>query len=117
MNEVYEDVVTIGRKEYNALVTAENELGRLRGGVSIIPPRLRIERRPLLVSGMLADSLDGPLILIDSEQPADEQRRAKWHEVVHMVWQAEGGVAPHDEKDVDDLARACAIAESLILTK
>ncbi len=41
--------------------------------------------RPLLVSGMLADTAAGPQILIDSEQPLAEQNIAIWHELLHLI--------------------------------
>lgn len=43
MNEPAEDVVTIGRKEYNALVTAENAYARMRRAKKVILEALRRE--------------------------------------------------------------------------
>jgi hypothetical protein len=59
---------------------------------------IKLTFRPLLVSGMLADTTDGPVILIDSEQPEAEQRVALWHELMHLV-------GLEDEDLVEDLAR------------
>lgn len=65
---------------------------------------VRIRIRPLLVSGQLAVDADGPLILIDSEQPEHEQVVALWHETLHLL-----GLT--DEKQVEafalELAKSC----------
>lgn len=47
--------------------------------------KLRIIVRPLLVSGILAHSDDGLLILIDEEQSEQEQEKAFWHELAHLL--------------------------------
>jgi hypothetical protein len=70
---------------------------------------LSIVRRPLLVSGMLASSREGLTILIDSESSPKEQTLALWHEVVHMVREAE--CAPQDEAAIE--RDACAIVRAL----
>lgn len=72
---------------------------------------LRVEYRPLLVSGMLANSPDGPTILIDSESSEQEQQRALWHEIVHMVREAQG--LPQDEESVERDAQAIVAALSV----
>lgn len=53
-----------------------------RGGM--IPIRLQV--RPMLVSGMLATDDKGPIILINSEEePPHEQVITLWHEVLHLL--------------------------------
>jgi len=54
--------------------------------------------RPLLVNGMLADSDDGPVILIDSDQSICEQGVTFWHEALHLL-----GLT--DEAKVEEMAR------------
>lgn len=70
---------------------------------------LTIERRPLLVDGMLAARADGgATILIDSEADERTQRVALWHEVLHLIREAEG--QPHDEVAIDKDAQKIAAA-------
>ena len=61
---------------------------------------------PLLVSGMLTsrDGTDRPLILIDKDQPPEEQNKALWHEIVHLLlWSA--SETDHDEAEIEMLAQ------------
>lgn len=44
-----------------------------------------IKVRPMLVSGILATNVDGPMILIDSEQDEHQQVVALWHETLHLL--------------------------------
>lgn len=72
----------------------------------------RLVFRPLLVSGMVGDTSDGKLILIDSEQPSAQQVVAIWHETVHLLLLAAGKVRPeeHDEATIDAIAHRLAVA-------
>ena len=67
-------------------------------------PRVRVVRRPLLTSGMLATAHDDVVILIDSEQDARQQSIAFWHEVVHLL------VGAADEAAIDAVAERLATA-------
>lgn len=75
--------IALGRAE-----RAEAECNRLREenerliAKSQPAPRASIEFRPLLVSGCLTTS---GTICIDSEQPAEQQSVALWHEVLHWL--------------------------------
>jgi hypothetical protein len=73
---------------------------------------LRLQFRPLLVSGMLAAAEDGAMvILVDDEQPRREQAAAIWHELVHLLMVAAGVPAwLHDERRIDDMAKRLATA-------
>jgi hypothetical protein len=59
---------------------------------------MRFMLRPMLVSGMLADTpCDGPIVLIDSEQSQAEQAVAVFHELLHSI-------GMEDEHQVEGLA-------------
>ncbi len=72
--------------------------------------------RPLLVSGSLATKDNTTLfsstllIMINDEQPRDQQVVALWHETVHLLLMAAGIEAPHDEAWVEETARKLAKA-------
>lgn len=70
---------------------------------------LKIEFRPLLVSGMTAMRGSSTVILIDSDQSEDEQNRALWHEAVHVLMLG-AGVEIHDETKVESMAMQLAAA-------
>jgi hypothetical protein len=100
------------------------KFAKLRDGCSIVyayesasrpqPARgdgrsIRIECRPLLVSGMLTNDDTGRLtILIDSEQSESEKRAALWHEIAHVVRVFENG--SQDETEIEALGRRLATA-------
>lgn len=67
--------------------------------------------RPLLVSGMLAVQEVWPMILIDSEQSREEQAKAIFHEVLHLL-----GVVDEEgaERMAVKLAAACPELPSLL---
>ena len=64
---------------------------------------LRVNVRPLLVSGQIGCDEKGPVILIDSEQSRSEQNVTLWHEVVHLLRDA--GCVDQSESEVE----ACAV--------
>jgi hypothetical protein len=74
--------------------------------VSVITIPIKV--RPMLVSGMLASSTRGPVILIDSEQPELQQVVALWHEVLHLL-----GVT--DEATAESIAARLAGADPGVL--
>lgn len=65
---------------------------------------MRVIFRPMLVSGMVATSDAGVLVLIDSEQPDAEQLVALWHEALHLL-----GLRDEDQVEAfaQRLAQAC----------
>ena len=65
---------------------------------------MRVIFRHLLVSGMVATSDAGVLVLIDSEQPESEQLVALWHEALHLI-----GLRDEDQVEAfaQRLAQAC----------
>lgn len=79
------------------------------------PPVLTIKFRPLLVSGSYGESPNGPVILIDSEQPPEQQLTAMWHEVLHLVLAALGRA--HDENWIETMALRIAAACPDLLTQ
>jgi hypothetical protein len=68
---------------------------------------VKLEFRPLLVSGMLTISGD---ILIDNEQTEFEQIKSVWHEMLHLLLLAAGSPHASDEAYVDALAGELAMA-------
>jgi len=73
---------------------------------------LRIQYRPLLVSGQLRIYENAFVLLIDNEQSPAEQRIAVWHELIHMLRYVEG--KDHDEEKIDTLAKFIAAAEESV---
>lgn len=71
-------------------------------------PILSITFRPLLVSGTYGQAPNGIVILIDSEQPPEQQLKAVWHEVLHLVLTALDKV--HDENWIETAALRLATA-------
>lgn len=82
----------------------------------MIAPPFRIELRPLLVDGGLYSMrTDGVidcdwLMAISSEQSLELQAVALWHETLHLLLFAAGIPAPHDEDQIEALARRLAAA-------
>tara|TARA_B110001469_G_C9482088_1_gene241668 strand:+ start:224 stop:451 length:228 start_codon:yes stop_codon:yes gene_type:complete len=70
------------------------------------------------VAGQIGCDDNGPVILIDSDQSKSEQNLTLWHEVVHLLRDAGGGV-DQTEADVEacavKLAQACPDATDWIL--
>lgn len=97
------------------LATIEAFVGACEGK----PPHLRLIFRPLLVSGTLADTPYGQVILVDDEQQAAEQLVALWHETIHLLLRATGQEQQHDEAGVEAMAQRLATAcpEILVLLK
>jgi hypothetical protein len=72
---------------------------------------IEVRLRPLLVSGILASYPSPgrtPLILLDSEQPREQQAVAFWHEIAHLV-----GIS--DEAGAEAIGRRLAAAVPEIL--
>lgn len=76
---------------------------------------LTIKFRPLLVCGSYGESPSGPVILIDSEQPTEQQLTTLWHEVLHLVLAALNKA--HDENWIETMARRFAAACPDLLTQ
>lgn len=72
---------------------------------------MRLEFRPLLVCGTLGHDGVQDVMLIDNEQSEEEQGKALWHEVVHLLLDS-AGWAPedHDEEQVEEMA--CRLAKA-----
>lgn len=67
-------------------------------------PQIPVLFRPLLVSGMLGVQDQWPIILINNEQPREEQAAAIYHEALHLL-----GLVDEDgvERMAVKLAAAC----------
>jgi hypothetical protein len=78
-------------------------------------PPFRIEIRPLLVLGGLfseATTFHDPqwIMAIADDMAHEEQVFTLWHETVHLLMFAAGIPAPHDEKQIDEIAARLTLA-------
>ncbi len=87
---------------------------------------LSIQFRPLLVSGLTGGMhfdeqknlfCHQLVVLVNNKQPADHQRIALFHEMLHMILLAAGVERPHDEVWIEDAAKRMAESCPEILAK